>query len=541
MHLPDDFGLSPVATFAHVGDRSPSWRHSAYWSAWEKAVSAATPALRPASSGADRTDPTATHQYESLLHATIGATLVEPPAGTAVRAGLVSVHGYHDVGPLAGERERWESLADAGVATLAIRVRGFAGSAAGCGLLTTSAEGWVTHGLESLVSAEDGPVSVQVATWVVPQAVADVVNGVRALARWLGGAKPVFLHGRSLGGGLAIMAAAKGKKLAPVSRIVLELPSLGDWRWRLDESQASPGPRERDRSSAGYQIRALLERHQHEREKFVSAVRIADAVVHAHEASAPLLVKLAERDEVVPAPSAAAIFNAAGSEPGRKWRFLVPFGHFDGGLRNARRHALFDRVADAFLDPSNTPEVGIGPFLDVLESGERPAVPPRQSPRARQPVDEGSLFGAAVPEVSTSGQAVLGEVSIERVLTDAYRAAGRTLDDLPYTPEFGELAIAARAGGVDLTDRALFHKLHNLRKAGRLPRLGRSASGKTAVRPDEEALLARLVEDAVGSLGQRDQLPYSNAFDRLVWDFNQRTGRSLAAYEVWRLVATLSK
>jgi hypothetical protein len=45
----------------------------------------------------------------------------------------------------------------------------------------------------------------------------------------------------------------------------------------------------------------------------------------------------------------------------------------------------------------------------------------------------------------------------------------------------------------------------------------------------------------VGGLGQRDQLPYTPAFDALVQEFNAATGRSLDPHSVWRLVAKLAK
>jgi len=45
----------------------------------------------------------------------------------------------------------------------------------------------------------------------------------------------------------------------------------------------------------------------------------------------------------------------------------------------------------------------------------------------------------------------------------------------------------------------------------------------------------------VGSLGQRDQLPYSEQSGPLVAAFNQQTGRDLTPHDVWRLVAKLAK
>lgn len=555
MQLPDDFGLSPIATLAHVGRRAPSWRHAAFWGTWEKSFSPEAPAIRAISPGsADKTDPTATHVFESFRSVSIGAVLVEPPKGVKLRAGVVAVHGYSGVGPLAGERERWEHLASRGVACLCIRLRGFAGSAREVGLLTAHEDGWICHGLAELMSGEDASPSVQVATWIVPQAVADIVNAGRALSRWMGGGLPVHLSGESLGAGLCVIAAARSR-LVRIERMALGLPSMGDWLWRLGE-HADPARRrspERSPESAGYQVAQLLTRFQAQRERFLDTVRLCDAVVHAPDVTASVLCKLAERDEVVPAPTAAAVYNALGTPPHLRWRFVVPFGHFDGGLRNARRHALFDRAADLFLDPLRRPEEAAHLVEDILLRGERlspeaeaalaSSSPRRASAMTQEPP---SLFGFSGEQGASESEppaaaSARPEVSIERLMCEQYKLAGRTLDDLPYTEEFDRVSSAVRSSFPSMTDRDVFHKLHNIRKAGRLPKLGRSQGTKPAVPQDDERLLIELVEDAVGSAGQRDQLPYTDAFDRLVWAFNQRTGRSLHAHEVWRLVATLSK
>jgi hypothetical protein len=61
-------------------------------------------------------------------------------------------------------------------------------------------------------------------------------------------------------------------------------------------------------------------------------------------------------------------------------------------------------------------------------------------------------------------------------LIDAYLHAGRTLDDLPYTPEFD--GIIKDLGVADtLPERhRVLKRLLVLRKSGQLPRLGRSPS-----------------------------------------------------------------
>lgn len=130
----------------------------------------------------------------------------------------------------------------------------------------------------------------------------------------------------------------------------------------------------------------------------------------------------------------------------------------------------------------------------------------------------------------------------DRALIEAYARAGRTLDDLPYTPEFDAILAQFRRVQPDATPRDVLQRLQNIRKAGRLPRLGRAWSPPPRLSTIEElAILNGLVVESVGSLGQRDQLPYTPTFDRLVERFNARTGRALTPHDVWRLVARLAK
>jgi hypothetical protein len=128
----------------------------------------------------------------------------------------------------------------------------------------------------------------------------------------------------------------------------------------------------------------------------------------------------------------------------------------------------------------------------------------------------------------------------DQLLIDAYQQAGRTLDDLPYTSEF-ETLFAATGDPLGRDRRGLLHRLHNLRKAGKLPRMGRASEPAPKITPEDEALLAELVMAEVGTLGQRDQLPFDSRFDHLVQVFGQRTGRTMSQRDVWRLVAKLAK
>ncbi len=150
-----------------------------------------------------------------------------------------------------------------------------------------------------------------------------------------------------------------------------------------------------------------------------------------------------------------------------------------------------------------------------------------------------TLFGAQPEPPPTS--------DFDEALIAAYVRAGRTLDDLPYTEEFDSICASVAAHAPGRTPWEILHRLQNIRKSKRLPKLGKAASPAIKVTQEEESLLASLVQRALESkgsapaLGQRDQLLYDPRFTDVVTTFNARTGRSLTPHDVWRLVAKLAK
>jgi len=313
-----------------------------------------------------------------------------------------------------------------------------------------------------------------------------------------------------------IAAAQTPRDFVCFSRLAIGVPTFGDWVWRLaDPARMALG--------GGAELLALL--RSLEGEEGADTLRLCDAAVHAAMVRIPTLCKLALRDEVVPAPAAAAVFNALGTDPGSKWRFLVPEGHTEPSLACARRHALFERCVADFLDPAREVDRTMTEWEPLLAEGDRAPT------RADSPMtgDQSGLFS------DTPSRA-----RIDEQLAAAYQRAGRTLDDLPYTSEWVSLCeqIDAELG---LSQREVFHRLHNLRKAGKLPRLGRAVSAPPSIDRAEESDLAERVVRLVGTLGQRDRLPFTPEFDRLVLEFNTSTGRDLGPHDVWRLVAKLAK
>ncbi|MBC7834895.1 MAG: argininosuccinate lyase [Phycisphaerales bacterium] len=156
--------------------------------------------------------------------------------------------------------------------------------------------------------------------------------------------------------------------------------------------------------------------------------------------------------------------------------------------------------------------------------------PGEHEPHAAEGGAVASLFGGASEGPNDASD--LGRL---------YERIGRTLDDLPYTQEMEQIFAESGAGERGWSRAELLHKLQNLRKAGKLARVGRAAASPIKLTAAEESQLETLVVESVGSLGQRDQLPHTPEFDRIVEVFNQRTGRGLTPHGAWRLVAKLAK
>lgn len=530
---PDDFGLPGVRTFAHVGDPTPAPDHSPFWTHWYKAVTQDRPTVRRRTVE-DPSDPTATHEFDSAGGVRIGGRIIAPPAGTPAKGSLVVVHGTSPR-ECAVEDARWQRVAQRGVVVFAIRLRGFPGSQRETGDLRTPdalGAGWLARGFDAPTHEE----------WVLPHAVADVFNACRVMRNWAlhrqePGADPnpidaehvatdhpcVMLYGESLGGGVAVMAAAQLAGRLPrdhfIDRLALGLPSLGDWRWRFARRPCG----------SAADLDKHLTHHAARRDELINRVRLCDAVVHAVKVRRPTLTKLAMRDDVVPAPTAAAVFNAVDADPARKWRFLVPYGHIDGGISNARRHALFERCLPDFFDPDTRPIEAMAAWEPVLHTGDR-------APDGTAP----SIAGNDEPAEPAPTTLFAGSVTLDAYITalvSAYEQVGRTLDALPYTEDFERLCELAK---VDDRREAL-HSLQRLRKAGRLPRLGRAPDHPPKIDPGHEAILEELVVEHAGSLGQRDRLPYTEGFDRLAEQFATRTGLTLSSHDLWRLIARLAK
>lgn len=374
---PDDFGCTPLATLARVADVSRSARHATFWKNWMSAVFAHEPRLR-SREDPDVSDSTATHEFESANHVRIGCTL-HLPKGRPM-AGLVALHGYEGVPLLEESATRWRSHIEKGTAVLCLRVRGYPGSQADVQLLAQHcghARGggeWITWGLEVPLS-ENG----YGCAWALSYACADVVNSCRAFRALLdrqSTACPIYMHGESFGAALAIIASAQLMERFPraaPARLAIGVPTLGEWAWRL----ARRDPASRRSCSAGGILLRYISEHPWLENQIVETLHLFDTAVHARRINCPVLCKLALLDDVVPAPTAAAVFNALSTDPGLKYRYITRYGHFDGGISDLRRHAAFERLVDRFLDPATDP---ISAAMGRDEGLSRPSAAPGHAP-----------------------------------------------------------------------------------------------------------------------------------------------------------------
>ncbi len=128
------------------------------------------------------------------------------------------------------------------------------------------------------------------------------------------------------------------------------------------------------------------------------------------------------------------------------------------------------------------------------------------------------------------------------VLMHLYEMIGRTADDLPYTTHFESLyePYIAKYSDPKPTRAEVWRHLLNLRKGGKLPRLGDARSAPPEVDGDARA---RIIDVLGNDMGKRDRLPYTTRFDQIIDEFNAALprGAKLSPHQVWRLVAQLAK
>ena len=171
-----------------------------------------------------------------------------------------------------------------------------------------------------------------------------------------------FVHGSSLGGGLAVISAAQliGKLSGEsiIDRLAIATPSLGDWACRFNRP-----------CGTALHLKRVIDRNPDRFDELMARLKLCDAIVHGRRVRVPTLAMLARWDEVVDPACAAAVFNAIDADPGRKWRFLIDHGHHDGDTANNRRIALYARALCDFFDPSRAPIALMNRWEPLMHSG----------------------------------------------------------------------------------------------------------------------------------------------------------------------------
>jgi catechol 2,3-dioxygenase-like lactoylglutathione lyase family enzyme len=153
--------------------------------------------------------------------------------------------------------------------------------------------------------------------------------------------------------------------------------------------------------------------------------------------------------------------------------------------------------------------------------------------------------GGQIPEDGMAGISLFPDVQPKpeipaAALIELYRSAGRTADDLPYTPHFESIyeRILEQVSPATPSRSEVWTRLLSLRKAGRLPRLGEARSRAPSLTAQQRERLRELLGDRAG---RRDRLPYTPEFESLVETFNRSFPRRLSPHQLWRALASLVK
>ena len=199
--------------------------------------------------------------------------------------------------------------------------------------------------------------------------------------------------------------------------------------------------------------------------------------------------------------------------------------------------ALFERRKQLGLAFAQPPASGARGYRAAIKDpfGNILFIVDRTNEGAGPVIEDARPPGALFAGVDEAKVPVKGDALIR-----TYEQIGRTADDLPYTPDFEKLhtIYCTQHPEKKPTRQETWRHLLNLRKGGKLPKLGPARSRPPDLEPEERDTLRRLLGE---SIGKRDRLPYTPQFDTLVDEFNKGRSRPLSPHLVWRLVATLAK
>jgi catechol 2,3-dioxygenase-like lactoylglutathione lyase family enzyme len=188
------------------------------------------------------------------------------------------------------------------------------------------------------------------------------------------------------------------------------------------------------------------------------------------------------------------------------------------------------RVARGYRATVKDPFGTVMHLLDRSAAGDGEGASRHDHVEDAQPA--GGLFAGVEHRVAAKKQ----------TLVSLYEKLGRTADDLPYTPHFESLyePYVEHFADAKPSRAEVWRHLLNLRKAGKLPKLGEAKSRPPDVPPEARQRL----RDVLGAdIGKRDRLPYTPRFDQIADEFNRTLPRAqrLSPHLIWRLIATLAK
>lgn len=217
--------------------------------------------------------------------------------------------------------------------------------------------------------------------------------------------------------------------------------------------------------------------------------------------------------------------------------------HVDADLPAEAIYYLVDNVRDLYLRRATLKLTFVSP-PSPISRGYRATV---KDPFGNVLLLLDRTTGPSAEQTTEDGKAPLGLFAgvetrspVNReALIKAYVQINRTADDLPYTPHFETLYSSyCKSHDPSPSRQEVWRHLLNLRKGGKLPKLGEARSHPPTISPEDRETLRGMLGDAIG---RRDRLPYTKLFDDLVDTFNKTQPRPISPHLVWRLVATLAK
>ena len=126
----------------------------------------------------------------------------------------------------------------------------------------------------------------------------------------------------------------------------------------------------------------------------------------------------------------------------------------------------------------------------------------------------------------------------EEHIRDLLKATSFPRDALPYTDEFRRLKQEFYDRTFrKLTDEEFWTDCVNVAKKGGIRGKEKCKDAPELNKAETDALLAMLPVP----LGQRDRLPYTMRFERLVARFNAFSGRTLSEREIWLAILNAAK